>query len=191
MKINRIKPALAKRLFAGLIIFALTLPALAKPKTEADVLTDLASPKEKVVYTALQVYEQDFPDSTNCLAKAKSLLADSRPKVRDKAARVLGALHADLSDAELHEVAALLGSDDKNEIIEGLKALRGLKAQSIVPQIVPLLKYDNDNVKRDACRTLAVLGDKSIIPAIQPLLQYPDKAVVKDANDAIFALNNK
>ena len=44
--------------------------------------------------------------------------------------------------------------------MEGLKALRGLKAQSTIPKIVTLLKHADPNVKRDACRTLAVLGDK-------------------------------
>ena len=69
--------------------------------------------------------------------------------------------------------------------------MRGLKAQSIIPEITPLLKNPDKNVVRDACRTLAVLGDKSLIPTIKPLLEVSDLAVQKDAADAIAILKEK
>jgi HEAT repeat protein len=69
--------------------------------------------------------------------------------------------------------------------------LRGLKAQSAIPQILPLLDNPDSNVKRDSCRTLAVLGDSSLIPSIKPLLTYPDLDVQKDAADAISILKEK
>jgi HEAT repeat protein len=69
--------------------------------------------------------------------------------------------------------------------------LRGLKAQSTIPQITPLLQDSDLNVKRDAIRTLAVLGDKSLVPTIQPLMSFPDLAVQKDAADAIEILKAK
>lgn len=173
--------------------FALTmaLPALAGSDSLSDVMANLDSPKERTVVGALQAVEKQYPTDANALAKVKSLLADPRQKVRSKAGRVLGAIHADVSDTDLKNIAAMLDSMSKDEVLDALKSLRGLKAQSVVPKIVPLLKNPDPNIERDSCRTLAVIGDKSIVPDIQPLLQSPDKAVVKDANDAIFALKNK
>jgi HEAT repeat protein len=176
----------------GLAIFTAVLPASAKPpKTEDELLAALNSPKDKEVYSALQDLEKQYPADPNILPPIKKLLTDPRPIVREKAARVLGALHADVSAEDLKNISAMLDSSDPNEIMESLKALRGLKAESTVPKIVPLLKHANNNVKRDACRTLAVIGDKSNIKDIEPLLQDPDKTVQKDASDAIFQLKAK
>lgn len=178
-------------LLAAAAALTVTLPALAKDRSEAELLADLASPKDKVVYAALQDLEKQYPGSTLTQPKVRALLNDPRPIVHEKAARVLGALHADLTDAELQSIAKMLSASDKKEIMEGLKALRGLKCQSVVPQIVALLKHEDANVKRDACRTLAVVGSKANVPDIEPLLQSPEKSVVKDASDAIFTLKNK
>ncbi len=180
-----------KYLLVSIFAISLAVPALAKQKTEEEVLTDMDSPTAKVAVSGLAEMEKQYPTSTAGLAKTKTLLADERVTVREKAARVLGALHADVNETDLANICKLLQGETKTEIIEGLKALRGLKAQSTVPKILPLLKNPDENVKRDACRTLAVLGDKSIIPDIQPLLKDPNSAVVKDANDAIFELNSK
>jgi len=183
---------LVKHLLTAAFIFALALPLLAKPPlTEEQLIANLDSPTVKVVFAALQDLEKQYPTSAPALAKIKTLLADPRPTIRQKAARVLGALHAEVSDADLKNIAKLLDSADPKEIMEGLKALRGLKAQSIVPKIVPLLQHADNYVKRDACRTLAVIGDKSVIPSIEPLLKNADPKVQKDATDAIFALNAK
>jgi HEAT repeat protein len=181
-----------KGLLVGAFVFTLAATVNAKtPKTEDEVLADLSSTNAKVTVGALQVLEKQFPTSAPGIAKTKSLVTDERATVREKAARVLGALHADVSDADLQNICKLLDGSSQTEITEGLKALRGLKAQSTVPKILPLLKNTDPYVKRDACRTLAVLADKSVIPSIQPLLQDADPRVVKDANDAIFALNAK
>ena len=182
---------LCQRLLAIAFVFALALPLLARPQTEEQLIAELDSPTAKVVYAALQNLEKQYPTSAPALAKIKTLLTDARPTVRQKAARVLGVLHAEVSDAELKNIAALLDATDKTEIMEGLKALRGLKAQSIVPKIVPLLQHADSFVKRDACRTLAVIADKSVIPSIEPLLKDPDAKVQKDAGDAISALQAK
>ena len=181
-----------KLLLACAFVFSLAMPLMAKnPKTEDEVMTDLNSTNAKVVYAAFQVLEKKYPTSEPGLAKAKSLLTDERPMVREKAARVLGALHADLSADDLKNISLMLDSADPKEVQQALLALRGLRAQSTIPKILPALKNADPFVKRDACRTLAVLGDKSLIPDIQPLLQDPDPKVVTDANDAIFALNSK
>ena len=181
-----------KLLLACAFVFSLATPLLAKdPKTEDEVMTALNSTNAKVVFNALLVMEKKYPTSAPGLAKAKSLLTDDRATVREKAARVLGALHADLSDDDLKKISAMLDSSDPKEVQQALLALRGLEAKSTIPKILPALKNADPFVKRDACRTLAVLGDKSVIPDIQPLTQDPDPKVQTDANDAIFALKNK
>jgi len=180
--------ALALGLFAFTTGSAL---AAKKVKTEDELIAQLGSAKEKEVISALQQMEKLYPASTSCQAAIKPLLADSRKPVARKAARVLGIMNAPVSDADLKNIATLLKSADKAEIIDGLKALRGLKAQSLIPEITPLLQNPNKNVVRDACRTLAVLGDKSLIPTLKPLLEVSDLAVQKDAADAIAILREK
>jgi len=160
-------------------------------KSEDELIAALAAPKENTVISALQQLEYNYPTSTKAHAAMKPLLADNRMKVRTKAARVLGAIHAEVSEADLKNITGLLNDPNKAVIIEGLKSLRGLKAQSTIPQITPLLKHADKNVVRDSCRTLAVLGDKSLIPLIKPLLEVPDLAVQKDAADAIAILKEK
>jgi HEAT repeat protein len=176
----------------GLLMFMAVLPVSARPpKTEDELLAALSSPKDKEVYAALQDLEKQYPTDEKILPPIKGLLADPRPVVRRKAARVLGAIHADVSDADIKSICGLLNAADKHEVMDGLIALRGLKAQSAIPQILPLLDNPDLNIKRDSCRTLAVLGDKSLIPKIKPLLNYPDVAVQKDAADAIDILKEK
>ena len=165
--------------------------AAKKVKTEDELIAQLGSAKEKEVIGGLQEIEKLYPTSTKCQDAIKPLLADSRKPVVRKAARVLGIMRAPVSEVDLKNIAALLKAADKAEIIDGLKALRGLKAQSTIPEITPLLQNSNKNVVRDACRTLAVLGDKSLIPTIKPLLEVPDLAVQKDAADAIAILKEK
>src|ERR1700733_7974919 len=125
----------------AMVILGVAVPAMAKsPKTEDQVLSDMSSTNAKIVYNALQVLEKAYPTSEPGLAKTKSLLTDARPTVREKAARVLGALHADVSETDLRNIEKLLDGTAKDEITEGLKALRGLKAQSSIPKILTLLK---------------------------------------------------
>ena len=164
----------------GAVVLSTALPAPARPpKTEDELLAALSSPKDKDVYSALQDLEKNYPSDAKIIPPIKGLLADPRPVVRRKAARVLGAIHADVSDADIKNICALLNSTDKREVTDGLIALRGLKAQSAIPQILPLLDNPDSNIKRDSCRTLAVLGDKSLIPKIKPLLDYPDVSCKK------------
>ena len=177
-------------LVLGLFVFA-TITVQAKSKTEEQLIAELDSPNEKVVFDAMAQLEREYPTSTTYHPKLKALLTDNRLKIHRKAARVLGALHAPVSDTDLQNICNLLASDDKDAKMDGLKALRGLKSQSVISKMTPLLQDSNPNVARDACRTLAVVADKSVIPSIEPLLQSPDKKVQKDAQDAIFALKSK
>ena len=189
---NMAKRGFIVALALGYFAFATgSVQAAKKVKTEEELITQLGAVKEKEVINGLQEMEKLYPSSAKCQAAIKPLLADSRKPVVRKAARVLGVMNAPVSEADLKKIVVLLKGTDKNEIIDGLKALRGLKAQSTIPEITPLLQSTNKNVVRDACRTLAVLGDKSLIPSIKPLLEVPDLAVQKDAADAIAILKEK
>jgi HEAT repeat protein len=189
---NITKRCFVVTLALGVFAFAtVSVPAARKVKTEDELIAQLGSAKEKDVIKALQEMEKLYPASTKCQDAIKPLLADSRKPVVRKAGRVLGVMNASVSQADLKNIAVLLKGKTKYEIIDGLKALRGLQAQSTIPEIIPLLKNSDKNVMRDACRTLAVLGNKSLIPAVKPLLEYPDVAVQKDAADAIAILREK
>jgi HEAT repeat protein len=184
-----------KRSFIGAfllaLVFSATLSLQAAPKSEDELITDLGSTKDSAVISALQNIEKNYPTTTRALPAMKKLLADPREKVKRKAARVLGVIHADVNSTDINNICELLKGSDKRVIMDGLISLRGLKAQSAIPQILPLLDNPDANVKRDSMRTLAVLGDSSLIPKIKPLLTYPDLAVEKDAADAISLLKEK
>jgi len=173
---------------ALLAVFAGGSPALAREKTESELIQDLGSPSAGKVNSALQQLEKRFPTSTNALPIMRNLLGDSRLEVKRKAARVLGVLQADVDQNDIKHIRELLQSSDPAVLTDGLKALRGLKAPDAVPDIVPLLQHPNPHIVRDACRTLAVLGNKDLIPSIEPLLQHKDPAVQQDAKDAIAKL---
>lgn len=178
-------------LACGLFAFTTLSVQAAKVKTEDELIADLASPKEDVVASTMLKLEKEFPTSSKSIAEIKKYLGDNRAKVRRKAARVLGALHAEVTSAEIKSICALLKADDSREIMDGLIALRGLKAAEALPEITPLLNNPTPNVIRDACRTIAELGGKEHIALLEPLLQHADKKVQKDAQDALFKLKNK
>ena len=183
-----------KWVFAGALLlsfFATTASVSAAPQTEDQLIAELASPDGDKVEKALLTLEKQYPTGTKALPEMKRLLTDSREKVRRKAARVLGVLHAEVSDTDLKNISALLKSPTPGEVMDGLKSLRGLKAESTIPDILPLLQDKTVGVVRDACRTLAVLGNKDLIPKIEPLLKHADAKVKADAQDAIFKLKAK
>jgi len=186
---------LSKRSFIAMLALAILafsqMISSAGSATEASLIADLSSSKQGTVTDALAKLEKEYPNSTKAQDAIKKLLADPRPKVARKAARVLGAIHAPVNQTDINHICALLKSSNVDEVTDGLKALRGLNAPSAVPEILPVLKSPTPNLVRDACRTLAVLGDKSLIPTIEPLLNDPNPKVQKDARDAIFALKAK
>lgn len=182
---------LARTLALSLVFAAVSLPALASKKTEEELFAQLASPDEGKVTGALQDLEKQYPDSPTARAKIISMLKDPREKVQRKAARVLGALNAKVDAKALADITPLLKSANKDAVIDGLKALRGLDAASTVPQIVPLLTSPDENIKRDACRTLAEIGSPAVISKIEPLLNDANKKVQEDARIAIEKLKLK
>jgi HEAT repeat protein len=178
--------------FLALGVFALSLTfRAAAAATEDQLIKDLDSPNAGTVTSALQKLEKEYPTGTKALPTMKKLLTDKRDKVRRKSARVLGVLHAEVSDADVKAIVEMLKATEPDEIIDALKSLRGLKAPQAVPDILPLLNHKSPNVIRDSCRTLAVLGGKDVIPSIEPLLNHPVAAVKADAADAIFKLKAK
>jgi HEAT repeat protein len=174
-------------------VFALTTSQVeaAKVKTEEQLIADLASPKEDVVADAMLKIEKQFPTSTKAIPEIKKYLGDNRAKVRRKAARVIGVLHADVTSAEIKTICGLLKAAEPREVMDGLIALRGLKAEEALPEITPLLNHAAPGVIRDACRTIAVLGGKEHIPLIEPLLKHADPKVQLDAQDTLFKLKAK
>jgi HEAT repeat protein len=160
-------------------------------KTQDELIQLLSSPDAKTVASALLDLERDYPLSTKAFPRMKELLRDGRPRVRRKAARVLGVLHAPVDEENIRDICALLKAADEGEIVDGLKALRGLKAQSAIPEILPLLSHRDEHVVRDSCRTLAVLGDQDLIRSIEPLLESKNNSIRKDAQDAISTLREK
>ena len=197
-----------KHSFVGVIFLsalALALPAPAQTKgdkpagkaagDDAAFIEKLApSNPESVIVNAIgkveELYKKDI-SNTNGIPALKKLVPDSREAVRRKAARVLGIFHAPMDDADIRQVCQLLKANDWREIVDGLKALRGLNAPQAVPDILPLLKHPQENVVRDSCRTLAVLGNKDVIASIEPLRTNKNAAIQKDANDAIALLRAK
>ncbi len=185
---------ICKRSFIGILVLGLVgvaSPVLAKDKSEDELIADMASPLADKVAEAMLQIEKKYPTSTKAFPTMKKLLKDPREKVRRKAARVLGVLHAEVDQENLKDITAMLKAPDSAEQMDALKTLRGLKAQSTIPEILPLLQSKTPNVVRDACRTLAVLGNKDTIPSIEPLLNDPTPAVRKDAQDAIYTLKAK
>ena len=96
-----------------------------------------------------------------------------------------------ISNPEVVELCAALGSSNPNEVVHTLKLLRRPDAAAAVPDILPLLHNNNTHVVRDACRTLAVIANKDVIPSIEPLLKDKRSDVRKDAQDAIEKLQAK
>ena len=173
------------------IAFFAASTALASKKSEEEWIAQLASADESKVTSALQGLEKEHPESPTARAKIISMLKDPREKVQRKAARVLGAINAKVDAKVLADITPLLKSANKDAVIDGLKALRGLDAASTVPQIVPLLASPDENIKRDACRTLAEIGSPAVISKIEPLLSDSNKKVQEDARTAIAKLKLK
>ena len=184
-----------RSLLAALVLgfFALHSSPLqaAATLTEDQVIAQLAGPDEDKVAKAMLDLEKQFPTSTKAFPAIKKLLIDPREKVRRKAGRVLGALHAEVDQTDLKNICAMFKPANPQETMDALKSLRGLKAGSTLPEILPLLQDAHLGILRDALRTVAALGNKSHVAAIEPLLKHADMKVQKDAQDAIFALKGK
>jgi HEAT repeat protein len=184
-----------RRMFIGVSVLALLATASSmKAATEEALIANLSSPDEGKVISAMAQLKKQYRSSTKAIPAVKGLLSDSRLKVRERAAGWLGIYRAEVSEADVKAICALLKEANNDANMEGLKALRGLQGPAVagaVPEIVPFLKHSNPYLMRDACRTLAVIGNKGLIPQIEPLLTDSNPKVRKDAQDAITALRSK
>jgi hypothetical protein len=185
----------------SVIAFVLaTAPSLLAKKSEAELIEMLKSRDYHHVVDALDRLPNWYPKSTAALPVIRELLKskdlfgkDVPPNIGPnflarKAARSLGLYRAEVSADDLKLIYEFLKARDPLEVMDGLKALRGLNAPGAVAEIVPLLKDQNEHVLRDACRTLAILGNKATIPVLEPLLKHSKSAVRGDAKDAITKL---
>jgi hypothetical protein len=76
---------------AALFVFLATaLTVSAAPKSEDELIAELASPSADKVAVALQQLEKAYPTSTKAHPQIKKLLSDDRPKVRRKAEGAAG-----------------------------------------------------------------------------------------------------
>lgn len=194
-KKNQIMRQICRLTFIGMSFLALLAAAPSiRAETEDELIAKLSSPDESTVIWTMTRYKKLYRGSTKAFPALKKLLTDSRLKVKERAAGLLGSFHADVSEADVKAICALLKEPSADANTEGLKALRGLQGSAVagaVPDILPCLKNSNSYVVRDACRTLAVLGHKDLIPLIEPLLNSPDSKVKKDAQDAVTTLRSK
>src|SRR6267142_5027973 len=116
-----------RRIATGLLLVVLGLFANVSPahaKTEDQLIQELSSPNAGNVTDALQELEKKYPNSTKAVPAIKKLLSDPRQPVRRKAARVIGAIHAQVDDNDIKQICALLKSPAPSEVIDGLKSLR-------------------------------------------------------------------
>lgn len=172
-------------------LILLLAAACGAPRQESDLLTALGSPDAAVVVEALAELERGYPGSQVAQRRMIDLVGDGRPPVRRKAARVLGAIRAPVDAATVAAIGAMLGSSDRHEVIDALKALREMPSRSEVPRMLPLLKHADEHVVRDACRTLAVIADAAVVADIEPLLASGNEAIREDARAAIAKLRNR
>lgn len=190
----------------AVVAAAALAPALAHAapgKSEAQLLEMLESKEHKKVLDALDRLPNWYPNSSAAQQQIKKLLGTKlnvsgvpQNLISRKAARALGNYHATLTWDELQVFLGFIRSSNIDDVMDGLKALRGLKEppdieEKLAAEIVLLLKDKEIIVARDAMRTLGALGNKSAIPAIQPFLKHMRIDVKKDAREAIAAIEKR
>lgn len=178
--------------------------AAPKPgKTEAELISMLSSTNYQKAIDALDRLPNWYPNSTNAIQEIRKLLGSTVtrrgvPKniLSRKAARALGNYGATLGDDDLKVFVGFIRSVDVDDVMDGLKAMRGLKLppeteRKLSDEIVLLLKDKEIHVVRDAMRTLGALGNKDVIPALEPFLKHMRLDVKRDAREAIAAIQKK
>ena len=190
-------------LFSWLPINADATPAPKPKKTEAELISMLRSTDHQKAIDALDRLPNWYPKSTTAVLEIRQLLGRTVnqrgvPKniLSRKAARALGNYGATLSEDDLKVFVGFIRSSDIDDVMDGLKALRGLKQspdseRKLCAEIVLLLQDKEIHVVRDAIRTLGILGNKDIIPALEPFLKYMRLDVKRDAKEAIAAIQKK
>lgn len=192
------------RLLVLLMVMFVSLVSRAAPgKTESELLAMLKSPEPQQVLDALDRLPNWYPNSTTAVMEIRGLLG-SRTSARGfpsniiprKAARALGNYGATLNEEDIKVFLTLIRSSSTDDVMDGLKALRGLKQpveseRKIATEVALLLKDKEIHIVRDAIRTLGALGSKDSIPVLEPFLKHMRLDVKKDAREAIAALQKK
>ena len=110
---------------ASVTLFGIAATATAGPKDSnntghADAISRRPTPDEKLINALVSddlnkvdnalgdVESMAHPD-TNVLLAVKKLLPDPRPSIRQKAARVLGTIHAPMNQNDLDAICFMLG----------------------------------------------------------------------------------
>ena len=197
-----------RRSFSAVLVIAIVLLAppfanAAPRKSEAELIKMLASTDYQTVIDALDRLPNWYPQSTNAIPQIRKLLCTQLNVSRvpsnlisRKAARALGNYHATLDWDDLKIFLGFIRSSNVDDVMDGLKALRGLKEppdieHNIAAEVVLLLKDKEIHIVRDAIRTLGTLGNKEVIPAIEPFLKHMRVDVRNDAREAIAAIQKK
>jgi hypothetical protein len=196
----------ARWVVVAAVVTAVLVPAstnAAARKSEAELIAMLESTDHSTVLDALDRLPNWYPNSTKAQPQIQKLLGAKVNAIgvpinliSRKAARALGNYHVTLTWDELQVFLGFIRSHDVDDIMDGLKALRGLKEppdieEKIAAEIMPLLKNEEIHIVRDAIRTLGALGNKNSIPAIEPFLKHMNYDVKKDAREAIAAIEKK
>lgn len=187
----------------ALSVLAPVFAGAATRKTEAQLIAMLDSKNYQDVLDAMDRLPNWYPGSTNAIQQIRrqlrtTLTLSRVPKnlINRKAARALGNYGATLEWDDVKIFIGFIRSADIDEVMDGLKALRGLKEppdieRKIADEVVVLLKDKETHIVRDAMRTLATVGNAEVIPAIEPFVKYRRLDVSRDARDAIAAIRKR
>ncbi len=173
------------------VLVLIVLLAACGARDEPQLMTALNSPDPDVVVEALSEIEDVGYASTSAQRRIIELVKDSRPEVRRRSARVLGAIHAPVDAATVAAIGAMLESRDDGEVVDALKALRGMPSRSEIPRMLPLLKHPDEHVVRDTCRTLGAVADAAVVPDLEPLLKSRNEEIRADAQAALAKLRHR
>ena len=98
--------------FIGMSFLALMAGCASTPsnraETEDALIAKLSSPDESTVISTMTRYKKLYRGSTKAFPALKKLLTDSRLKVKERAAGLLGSFHADVSEEDVKAICALL-----------------------------------------------------------------------------------
>jgi hypothetical protein len=157
-----------------------------KQNEEASLIAALHSGDMGRALPAIHKLAREYPDRPAVIAELRAMLHDpasyhltnvsiqqeeahqvrtiqipvDNQFVAAKATRALGACHITPTESDLDAIFTnVIASQNINDAMDGIKALREMNATNAVPRLLPLLGDRNIHVLRDTIRTLGVVGD--------------------------------